>query len=116
MVVTEQGQFLTQREYPRLALVTPKLSEGTLELSASNYDSIRLGIQTSGTPWHVDVWKSKASMPLTRAKKPRAGSPTGSEQRSDSSISRMAISARLMQNMQSTLMITPALQMATRSC
>ncbi len=59
MVVTEQGQFLTQREYPRLALVTPKLSDGTLELSAPNYDSIRLGIQTSGTHWPVDIWKSK---------------------------------------------------------
>jgi uncharacterized protein YcbX len=59
MVVTEQGQFLTQREYPRLALVTPKLSDGTLDLSAPNYDSLRLVIQTSGTPWHVDIWKSK---------------------------------------------------------
>ncbi|HSB03085.1 MAG TPA: MOSC domain-containing protein [Anaerolineales bacterium] len=59
MVVTEQGEFLTQREYPRLALVTPQLSDGTLELSAPNYDSIRLGIQTSGTPWPVNIWKSK---------------------------------------------------------
>mgnify|MGYP001202571835 CR=1 FL=1 len=59
MVVTEQGRFLTQREHPRLALVTPKLSDGMLELSAPNYDSARLGIQTSGTPWHVDIWKSK---------------------------------------------------------
>jgi hypothetical protein len=59
MVVTEQGEFLTQREVPRLALVTPKLSDETLELSASNYDSIQVGIQTSGTPWHVNVWKSK---------------------------------------------------------
>jgi uncharacterized protein YcbX len=59
MIVTEQGQFLTQREYPRLALVTPQLSDGTLELSAPNYDSLRLGIQTSGTPRPVDIWKSK---------------------------------------------------------
>src|SRR5512139_315633 len=59
MVVTEQGQFLTQREHPRLALVTPKLSDGTLELSAPNYDSIQLGIQTSGMSWPVDIWKSK---------------------------------------------------------
>ena len=59
MVVTEQGEFLTQREHPRLALVTPNLSDGTLELSASNYDSIQIGIQTSGTPWRVNIWKSK---------------------------------------------------------
>lgn len=59
MVVTAQGKFLTQREYPRLALVTPKLSHGLLELSAPNYDSMQLGIQTSGTPISVSVWRSK---------------------------------------------------------
>jgi uncharacterized protein YcbX len=42
-----------------LALVTPRLGNGTLELSAPDYDSLQLGIQTSGTPVRVDVWKSK---------------------------------------------------------
>jgi uncharacterized protein YcbX len=59
MVVTPEGEFLTQREHPRLALVTPKLENGTLQLSAPNYDSIQIGTQTSGTPWLVNVWKSK---------------------------------------------------------
>jgi uncharacterized protein YcbX len=59
MVATPEGDFLTQREYPRLALVTPKLINGSLELSAPNYDSLQLGIQTSGTPWLVNIWKSK---------------------------------------------------------
>jgi len=59
MVVTPEGEFLTQREVPRLALVTPKLMDGALELSAPNYDSIQLGIQTSGTPWLVNIWKSR---------------------------------------------------------
>jgi len=59
MVVTPEGEFLTQREVPRLALVNPKLRNGTLELSAPNYESIQLGIQTSGMPWPVNVWKSK---------------------------------------------------------
>ena len=59
MVVTPDGEFLTQREVPRLALVTPKLSNGTLELSAPNFESIQLGVQTSGTPWPVNIWKSK---------------------------------------------------------
>lgn len=59
MVTTPEGKFITQREYPRLALVTPKLSNGSLELSAPNYDSLRVGIQTSGAPVLVDVWKSK---------------------------------------------------------
>jgi uncharacterized protein YcbX len=59
MVVTPEGEFLTQREYPRLAWVTPKLREGALELSAPNYESIQLGIQTLGTPSFVNIWKSK---------------------------------------------------------
>jgi uncharacterized protein YcbX len=59
MVVTPEGEFLTQREHPRLALVTPKLRAGTLELSAPGYDSLQLGLQTSGTPWPVNIWKSK---------------------------------------------------------
>ena len=34
MVVTDEGEFLTQREYPRLALVTPQRKDCTLTLSA----------------------------------------------------------------------------------
>src|SRR5512142_3370304 len=59
MVVTPQGEFLTQREHSRLALVTPKLYNGTVELCAPNYESIQVGIQTSGTPISVSIWKSK---------------------------------------------------------
>jgi uncharacterized protein YcbX len=59
MAVTPEGEFLTQREHPRLALVTPQLENGTLELSAPNFDSLRIGIQSSGTPWLVNIWKSK---------------------------------------------------------
>jgi len=59
MVVTPKGEFLTQREHPRLALVTPKLQNGWLELSAPTYDSLQMGIQTSGTPVSVNIWKSK---------------------------------------------------------
>ncbi len=34
MVVDSQGQFLTQREHPRMALITPRLKADTLELRA----------------------------------------------------------------------------------
>ncbi|MCB0120248.1 MAG: MOSC domain-containing protein [Anaerolineales bacterium] len=59
MVVTPNGRFLTQREHPRLALVTPTLKNEALTLSAPNFDSIQFGVQTSGTPAPVDIWKSK---------------------------------------------------------
>lgn len=34
MVIDETGRFLTQREYPRMALIVPRLKSDTLELSA----------------------------------------------------------------------------------
>ena len=59
MVTTPEGEFLTQREYPRLALVTPTLKDDTLDLSAPEFDSLRLNIQTTGTSHPVNIWKSK---------------------------------------------------------
>ena len=59
MVVTPEGEFLTQREHPRLALVSPKLEDGTLTLCAPGFDSMQLAIQSTGTPWPVKIWKSK---------------------------------------------------------
>jgi len=59
MVTTPDGEFLTQREYPRLALVTPKLTDGVLTLSAPNFDSIHIVIQKTGMPTPVNIWKSK---------------------------------------------------------
>ena len=34
MVIGEDGQFLTQREYPRMALISPRLKSDTMELRA----------------------------------------------------------------------------------
>jgi uncharacterized protein YcbX len=59
MVVTPQGKFLTQREYPRLAWVMPSLNEGVVTLSAPQFDSLRVAIRTSGASQPVDIWKSK---------------------------------------------------------
>ncbi|MBL0344376.1 MOSC N-terminal beta barrel domain-containing protein [Candidatus Villigracilis affinis] len=59
MVVTPAGEFLTQREYPRLALVTPAVKNGMVTLSAPNFDSLQFGIQSTGTPTSVNIWKSK---------------------------------------------------------
>lgn len=59
MLITEEGKFLTQREFPKLALVTPKLSEGTLTLSAPGFDSVRITVQTNGATQPVDIWHSK---------------------------------------------------------
>lgn len=69
MVTTPEGEFLTQREYPRLALVTPTLKDGVLELSAPAFDSIQIDIQTTGTSHPVNIWKSKGVAAIDQGEK-----------------------------------------------
>ena len=59
MVVTPEGNFLTQREHPKLALVAPTLKNDFVTLSAPNFDSIHFMIQKSGATSPVNIWKSK---------------------------------------------------------
>ena len=59
MVVTPDGEFLTQREHAKLALVTPHLNDDLLTLTAPNFDSIQLTICDSGITQPVNIWKSK---------------------------------------------------------
>ncbi len=58
MVVTPEGKFLTQRQLPKLALVTPTLDGDSLTLSAPNFDSLRVTRRASGKTVPVDIWKS----------------------------------------------------------
>jgi len=59
MVVTPEGGFLTQRDHPKLALVTPSISSERLTLSAPGTDSLTFSVQTSGPTFLVDIWRSK---------------------------------------------------------
>jgi uncharacterized protein YcbX len=59
MIVTPEGEFLTQRQIAKLALITPVLENDTLTLSAPAMDSIQIAVRTSGHSWSVNVWKSK---------------------------------------------------------
>ena len=59
MVVTPEGEFLTQRQIAKLALITPVREDGVLTLSAPNMDSLQVAIRTSGHSWPVNIWKSK---------------------------------------------------------
>lgn len=56
MVVTPDGEFLTQRDVPRLALVTPTLTNDTLTLSAPDFDALQIVAQTSGAIFAVNIW------------------------------------------------------------
>ena len=59
MVVTPEGEFLTQREHAKLALITPDLKNDMLTLSAPNFDSIRFTIEKTGIATQVNIWRSK---------------------------------------------------------
>jgi uncharacterized protein YcbX len=58
MVTTPEGRFLTQREFPKLALVTPTLADGVLNLSAPGFDPVRLSVKSNGSSQSVKIWKS----------------------------------------------------------
>jgi MOSC domain-containing protein len=59
MVVTPEGDHITQREFSKLAWVFPTLNDGTLTLSAPDFDSIQFAIQKTGTTQPVNIWEDK---------------------------------------------------------
>lgn len=59
MVVTPEGEFLTQAEHAKLALVTPAMIGDTITLSAPNFDPLRFTIQKTGAISLVNIWESK---------------------------------------------------------
>jgi hypothetical protein len=58
MVITEDGKFLTQREFPGLALVTPALKDDVLTLCAPGFDSSHIPVQKTGFVQPVSIWDS----------------------------------------------------------
>ncbi|SUV68261.1 Uncharacterized Fe-S protein [Bordetella avium] len=60
MIVSASGQFMTQRHWPRMALIRTALTTGALHLSAPDMDDIEVpldGSQLSETPETVAVWR-----------------------------------------------------------
>jgi uncharacterized protein len=56
MVVDAQGQFVTQREMPRLALVQPALKRGEVVLRAPGMLALHLALDGVEEPVRVRVW------------------------------------------------------------
>jgi hypothetical protein len=57
MVVTPDGRFLTQRDLPRLALITPDLDDGTLRLHAPAAGAVRVPLDVADAgACTVTVW------------------------------------------------------------
>jgi len=57
MVTDEDGRFVTQRELPRMALISTRLDGETLALSAPDMDSLVLSAHQSGERVSVTVWR-----------------------------------------------------------
>ena len=58
MVVDEGGRFLTQRELPRLALVTIDVTPGGLRLTAPHMQPCDVAFEGRGASQDVVVWRS----------------------------------------------------------
>lgn len=61
MVVDEQGEFVTQREEPRLALVQPQFKRGGTELAlrAPGMLALHLRVDAVEAPTRVRIWKDE---------------------------------------------------------
>jgi uncharacterized protein len=61
MVVDEQGEFVTQRELPRMALVKPQLKHTDVVLRAPGMLALHLSIDTVEEPVKVRVWDDEVA-------------------------------------------------------
>ncbi len=56
MVVDAQGEFVSQRELPRMALIQPRFRMGQLELRAPGMLTLHLALDEAVSPRRVRVW------------------------------------------------------------
>ena len=56
MVVDAQGQFLTQREFPRMALIQPQIKRYEMVLRAPGMLALHIAIDRVEQPLTVRVW------------------------------------------------------------
>lgn len=59
MVTHDGGKFLSQRELPRMALIEPRLTNGTLEVTAPGMPALSLPVGGEGHRVDVTVWDDR---------------------------------------------------------
>ena len=57
VVHAETGQFLTQRDYPAMATIIPRISDGVLSLEAPGTGIVEAPIVEEGVQWEAQVWR-----------------------------------------------------------
>jgi len=61
MIVDEDGEFLTQRDVPRMALVSPRLTGDVLEISATGMPPLTISLDARGQRTNVTVWRDRCA-------------------------------------------------------
>lgn len=61
MVVDSAGEFVTQRELPRMALIQPAFKMGQLVLRAPGMLALHLALDAAETPLRVRVWDDEVA-------------------------------------------------------
>ncbi len=57
LVIEPDGTFITQREHPRLALVSPEIAGDNLTLSAPDMESLAVSLGQRGTPYTIRIFR-----------------------------------------------------------
>jgi uncharacterized protein YcbX len=61
MIVDSDGHFLTQREFPKMALIEPALADDALTLAAPGQSAIHLRVSNAGPRQMAQVWRSQCA-------------------------------------------------------
>ncbi len=61
MVVDAQGEFVTQRELPRMALIRPQLKQSEMVLRAPGMLALHVAFDRVEAPTRVKVWKDEVA-------------------------------------------------------
>lgn len=61
MIVDEEGHFLTQREYPKMALIEPTLGDDLLTLRAPGMSALDVPKRSSGVAQTVIIWRDQCA-------------------------------------------------------
>jgi uncharacterized protein YcbX len=61
LIVTAEGQFITQREEPRLALIETALSPDSLQLRVSGTEVLQVPYDADGEKVEVTCWKDRCA-------------------------------------------------------
>lgn len=61
MIVEPNGMFITQREHPRLALITPSFQNNHLYMGAPGIEVLAVPVNSEGAKIEVTVWRDQCS-------------------------------------------------------